>query len=178
MFMDYRFKCDCGREITVSQTAAGTLVDCACGRSVRVAFVGAATRPCWRGHSVAGFRGRATFACGASAGRRRLHRLRPHTGREIALLDRLRTRTGRRPHPPTVVVGAAFHPVSSLLWRPSQRRKYGQDVVFPVPFPLCSACRPMVSSTEALKAVLRLTPVYARLLDKYPEAEVSLLHEQ
>jgi hypothetical protein len=53
-------------------------------------------------------------------------------------------------------------------------REWGKDRIFPLPLRVCAACRPQMSSPEELKAALRRVLVYRRLLEKYPDARVTL----
>src|SRR5262249_51832693 len=55
-----------------------------------------------------------------------------------------------------------------------EARQHGRDVVLPLPLRLCHACRPLMADAATLTETLRRTPVYARLLDKYPEATIVL----
>ena len=43
---------------------------------------------------------------------------------------------------------------------------------------VCPHCRAEVRGQAAIKALLRLVPVYARLLDKYPATKVTFLHKR
>ena len=48
-------------------------------------------------------------------------------------------------------------------------------VILTLPLRVCDHCRAEVRRPAAVKALLRQVPVYARLLDKYPKAKVTLL---
>jgi hypothetical protein len=62
-----------------------------------------------------------------------------------------------------------------LLSRRGETKEYGKDVRFLVPLRVCDNCRTGLRKPREIKEVLRRTSrIYARLLDKYPEAEVSL----
>ena len=50
----------------------------------------------------------------------------------------------------------------------------GTDRIFPLPLRVCDACQHQLTSPEKVKAALSLVPLYRRLLNKYPNAQVSL----
>jgi hypothetical protein len=50
---------------------------------------------------------------------------------------------------------------------------YGRDVRFVLPVRLCEACDRETVGRERVRAALAHTPVYARLLAKYPHAAVA-----
>lgn len=163
----------------VPQAAAGTAVDCGCGRKIRVPSLGelraragvarvspdleiaqlirAGLLPEHDGCSACGDKSVETISC-------------------WIVCERMQVEDPSAMSWWTVLLLALFIPLGRifLVWRPRETRAYGRDVEFFLPLPVCSRCRPMLSSPEAVKAVLRLTPVYARLLDKYPEAEIYL----
>ena len=54
-----------------------------------------------------------------------------------------------------------------------RERDVGRHVQFPLPIRICSACRDQ--NRGKAKTILKNIPLYARLLQKYPHAEVSKL---
>jgi len=66
--------------------------------------------------------------------------------------------------------------VASLISRDSQRPvEYGRDVTFVLPVRICEGCSSSLDSPDRLKKVLRATPVYSALLDRYPDARIAVL---
>jgi hypothetical protein len=53
-------------------------------------------------------------------------------------------------------------------------REWGRDRIFPLPLRVCANCRDQLTRAADLKAALSRVPVYRRLLEKYPNARVSL----
>jgi hypothetical protein len=77
--------------------------------------------------------------------------------------------------------GWSFQPLWLLLgWvvfsRPREGRERGRDVSFRLPLRVCRECAGQLRRSTLVE-VLRQVPVYARLLDKYPHAEVQLERE-
>jgi hypothetical protein len=65
-----------------------------------------------------------------------------------------------------------------VAWYIHQRpevREFGKDVVLTLPLRLCEHCRAEARRPAVVKTFLRLVPVYGRLLDRYPDAKVTLL---
>jgi len=52
--------------------------------------------------------------------------------------------------------------------------RFGRDVSLRLPVRLCPACRAEVRTRDDVADVLREVPIYARLLDRYPDAALSL----
>jgi hypothetical protein len=59
------------------------------------------------------------------------------------------------------------------LW--AQRQNAGDEEAVIVPLPVCEACRPTLNDVNSLVKALRKIPDYAALLDRYREAEVTLV---
>jgi hypothetical protein len=53
-------------------------------------------------------------------------------------------------------------------------REWGKDRVFTLPLRVCVKCRHDLIGLSALKAALERVPLYRRLLEKYPEARITL----
>jgi hypothetical protein len=58
---------------------------------------------------------------------------------------------------------------------PSAPKQVGQDVAFTLPMPVCAACEREVSDPAAFPVALRHIPEYAALLDRYPNARITLV---
>jgi hypothetical protein len=55
-------------------------------------------------------------------------------------------------------------------------QEWGKDRIFPLPLRVCSTCRAGLTGPETLKAALKRVPLYRALLERFPQASVSL-HE-
>ncbi len=54
-----------------------------------------------------------------------------------------------------------------------RKRQLGRDVRFRLPARVCESCRPKVRTAADARAALNQSELYARLLAKYPHAEVT-----
>jgi hypothetical protein len=53
-------------------------------------------------------------------------------------------------------------------------REWGRDRVFPLPLRVCADCRVQLAGMPALRAALSRVPVYRSLLEKYPNARITV----
>jgi hypothetical protein len=78
----------------------------------------------------------------------------------------------------TLILFAAFGIfalLKSAVYRgESCEEEYGRDRIYPLPVPLCLECQAPALHALQLKQLLASFDSYRRLLDKYPEAKVSL----
>lgn len=54
-------------------------------------------------------------------------------------------------------------------------RQYGRDKVYDLPLPVCPGCRPRLGRPRELRRALGQVPLYDRLLEKFPNARLTLL---
>jgi hypothetical protein len=76
-----------------------------------------------------------------------------------------------------LLVLALFSPLVRLwllLHRPEEK-EYGRDKVYSLPLRVCPDCRPALRRTREMRQWLRRVPEYDSLLDKFPNAQVSLV---
>jgi hypothetical protein len=70
-----------------------------------------------------------------------------------------------------------LHPLNLIIAAVTMKRDYsepvGRDVSFRLPVWMCKSCMSELESWDVVKASLRRTPVYARLLDKYPGSRLA-----
>jgi hypothetical protein len=65
-----------------------------------------------------------------------------------------------------------------LAWaanRHPQTKLHGSDVILTLPLRVCDHCLAETRGPAGLQSLLRQVPVYERLLEKYPEANIRLL---
>jgi hypothetical protein len=65
-----------------------------------------------------------------------------------------------------------------LMLRARDDRVHGSDVKFRLPLRVCPECAADLTDPDRLEAAVWATPLYADLLDKYPDAELALDAEQ
>jgi hypothetical protein len=165
----------CGSYVTVDETAAGTTVTCPCGRDVVV--------PSWRELNASSSLvehelspelvietlfavGRMPFEsicvkCGAPTSKRI---------QVITECERAYRKGGFSWA--TFILSALFLPVKIFYWK--EQVEYGRDKVYWLPLPVCQGCREDFQDTAVLRRGLRRVEVYARLLEKFPDAKVRL----
>jgi hypothetical protein len=178
--VEYQLGCECGADVTVEETAAGTTVPCRCGRRVavpslrelrrRAGMPGAGLSPDLvvetlllagklpeEDHCVlCGVATDATLCCTTEC--------------ELAFV-----KTGQ---PSPWVYALAFLTFGLLgvaVARASARedREWGKDRIYPLPLRVCAGCRRGLTGEAEVKEAMARVPLYRRLLEKYPAARVS-----
>ena len=180
--MKYEVRCECGKAHAVSETDAGASMPCPCGRMVEVPPL----------HQLRASVGQSLISPVMQLRGMLLRDELPGTtacsncGCETNHLVRVRIEcesiTSKSYTSPGAVlmgcfllgwIGAIF---ASLISRDSQRPvEYGRDVTFILPVRICEECTPSLNSPDGLKKVLRATPEYSALLDRYPDARIAVL---
>lgn len=175
--MEFQVPCECGKELTVSEAAADSRRECACGRAVVIP-------------SLKEMRLRAglpaynippekliehMLAAGEVPGEGRCAGCGKPT-REIARFEIECERSW------TINEGASWGTVLLSIFWPArfflgggEKRTYGSDKIYTLPLPLCAACFPALSGEAEIKRCLWSVPVYRGLLDKFPDAKVRLV---
>lgn len=180
--MQYELDCECGNKILVRETAAGAKEQCQCGRILVVP-------------SLHELRHRAGLP---------IPELPPETVVETLLLagqlpqedncifcgtatdgficcttecERAYIQSGR---PGWWVYLLSFLTLgwmgAAVVYACSSKedREWGKDRVFTLPLRVCVNCRHYLIGPSALKDALERVPLYRRLLEKYPDARVTL----
>jgi len=180
--MSYSVTCECGLVHSVSATDAGSTLRCRCGRSVDVPLLSSLRKSA----------GDEAFPLSTIERIRAMIRdgelpsgdICPCSGRPAddgilvhVQCERTWVRGGEPINSSKVlgcflVFGWIGALIASLRMRP--REDLGRDTSIQVPLRVSSDVRPKLlrMRQKALKAILRQTPVYAQLLDEFPEAEV------
>jgi len=60
-----------------------------------------------------------------------------------------------------------------LLLLTREDQVHGTDVQFRLPLRVCSECRPDLTNTQTFHDAVYATPIYAELLEKYPDANLT-----
>jgi hypothetical protein len=173
----YPVGCECGATTHVPGTSAGTTFTCKCGRKLEIPTLAQLKASVGQSSVSADLELERLTATGALPLESNCAVCDRETTDKVAfsvVCERPEDKSG----------GSFWYQVffiwfSPLLYmmhmatRPAEVR--GRNVVFRLPVRVCVACRPSVNSRPAIRDALRRTPVYARLLDKYPDAKISSL---
>ena len=175
MATTYPVRCECGATLQVPGTAAGTIQTCRCGRAVAVPSL----------VRLKASAGEAVVSAELELQHLLLNGSLP-LEQDCVVCD---LPTNQQ----TVFAVVCERPeekgqvpvwqqflliwISPLLylWHMASRRTevHGRDVSFRLPVRVCEACRPSLRGRGATFDALCHTPVYARLLEKYPHASIS-----
>lgn len=174
--MQFHIDCECGKQIAVNEGAAGTVVACTCGRAIDVPSLLQLKRQAGLSaeeiHPELIIKDR--LARGELPGESRCAHCGVNT-KELVHIDVVCEREWTRQKGgfrwgllfATILI---MRPVQA--WR--QEIKHGKNVVFRLPLAVCERCQDEHRRPRDLKAGLRRIPLYARLLDRHPQADVHL----
>lgn len=183
--MEYDVRCECGYCHLVSEGAAGTRILCNCGRTIAVPSLDAMRRdagllPVMPSPELVI---ESLLAAGLLPGTKNCISCGCESGQKITVLaecERAWTPQARRSSwlsTAAMLLMAFVAPITLLFRIPmndSGEQEYGRDKIYPLPLPLCSECQSRPFSDFELKGLLRRIEDYRRLLEKFPEAKVSL----
>ena len=179
--VEYELECECGNRITVRETAAGVKELCSCGRTVLVpslhelrhraglpqpgltpekvveTLLLAGKLPEDHHCVLCGVVTDGVICCTTECERAYIQSGRPRWW--VYLLSIL----------------TFGWPGAAVVYATSREdREWGKDRILPLPLRVCGDCRSHLTGRPALKAALSRVPVYQRLLDKYPDARITL----
>jgi hypothetical protein len=175
----YPVACGCGNVLQVLLAAAGTTVPCGCGKAIEIPSL--ARLKSATGESVVS----ADFELErlSTAGRLPLEvdcvecfRRTEHEVRIVAECERKEeAREGMTAQKLVTawLFGLIGMIVLLLLWRP-RRPERGRDLILELPIRMCESCSDRLNSITKMRDALRQSPLYARLLDKYPQTRLSV----
>jgi len=183
--MEYELECECGRKMTVRETAAGLKEQCQCGRTVVVpslhelrlrAGIGEPSLTPEKVVETLLLAGRLPedrhcVLCGVT------------TDGVICCTtecERAYVQSGEPPWWMYLLSFVTFGWMGAVMVHVTKKddREWGRDRVFPLPLRICPGCLPQLVGMPALKAALSQVPVYARLLEKYPHARITVSSSQ
>ena len=188
--MSYFTSCECGRTYPVSASQAGTELGCSCGRRISVPLLSELRRSA----------GQRAYETSTIDEIRRMLRDGELPAGDLCVLSSLPTREvynlcvhceskwvkGRSAWPYVLIV-AAFVVLTPFVWLvtalagkdllDNEGREVGRDrsVITPLRVhPDYHDQMRRIRSQAKLRALLRTVPVYAKLLDEFPKAKISI----
>lgn len=175
--MKYEVRCECEKVRAVSAADAGVSLPCPCGRTVdvpplHILRASAGEQAISPALQIQGMLLRnelpGTRACACC------HRDTDHVLRVSVVCERVSTRTRSRANPHAVLGCLVFGLFGWIALRSAEETiERGREVSFTLPVRLCEVCNHETPTPSALRAALCATPVYAALLDQYPNAAVA-----
>ena len=182
--MQYRLDCECGDGVTAEERAAGTTALCRCGRRIvipslrelrrRAGMAEPAVSPELAVESLllAGKLPEDEYCvlCGVVTDTCVFYRTE---------CERARVDYPRPSQWAYVLAFLTFGWVGALAVavtgsRAGDSREWGKDRIFALPLRVCGRCAAGLTDPAEVKATLCRVPLYRRLLEKYPQARVSL----
>jgi hypothetical protein len=178
--MEYQLQCVCGQTIPVNAGAAGSRLTCNCGQTVEVPSLRELRRQS----------GQDVTANPVLMIERLMAKKELPPGKDCSRCGRDSTETVvfvaecerrwiKQPGKWDWLAVAVFSVPIALfthLWVRQQRvqdtHQFGRDIVLDLPLRLCPACRAESRTPSEIAKALRTVPVYAQLLDRYPEAKI------
>jgi hypothetical protein len=180
--MDYfQLDCECGEKLTVPETAAGVTEECQCGRKVVVPSRNELRRRA--GISELGLSPEIVVQTLLLAGKlpEEDHCVMCGAATDTVICcrtecERAYVKDGRPAWWVYVLGFLTLGWLGAALAYGSRKedREWGKDRIFPLPLRICDGCRRELTSSAKLKTALGRVPVYRSLLEKYPDAKVSL----
>jgi hypothetical protein len=179
--VDFNIDCPCGKQNTVSGGSAGATIVCACGQAITVPSLSklreqAGLPPYDPGpllliqHLLATNQLPGTKLCAACG---------HETDRVVEVRAQCeksyRTESNDRSFGVFAFWFLFFWPV--LLFKSRRRtvNEFGRDLVLSLPLPVCDFCRKSLKRRKAIKQAVQKIPLYGELLQKYPDAKLTLV---
>jgi hypothetical protein len=179
--MDHFLPCPCGAGVRVSEAAAGTTAHCVCGRPVQVPSFRelrqlsgqpAPAPPPERVVEAMLLAGQlpqeyVCVLCGTWT---------DHTVSYRTTCERAVVIAGTRTWWEIIPAVAAFGWIGAMLLKADRRpdREVGSDKIYTLPLRVCPDCAAQLTTENAVRNALARVPVYRRLLQKYPDADIEL----
>lgn len=172
----YPVACECGKEQAVTGGQAGSSLPCACGRTMEVPSLGALKRSVGQASISADLEIKHRLAegslpleddcvlCGAAT-------------RNVVMTRVVCEQAEKRDRIPwwywlLIPIGLWVAVLVLVAYARGESRTLGRDVTFRLPVRVCDECDPGVWTLDAAREALLRSPLYARLLGKYPHAQV------
>jgi hypothetical protein len=183
--MQLHVPCECGEDVPVTEGEAGSRTTCRCGRTLVVPSLRELRRQA--GVPGDGLAPDVVIETLLLAGKLPEEEECVLCSKRTAgcvfcyvEFERAVVVDGRPPLWAVIGMVFLFGWIGALLARSARRepREWGKDRSFTLPLRLCKRCQPALTDRASLKRALRSVPLYRRLLDKYPDAWVSLRDQE
>ncbi|OWK41707.1 hypothetical protein [Fimbriiglobus ruber] len=177
MATTYPVACECGATLLVSGGAAGTQIPCQCGRTVDVPTLGCLKSSVGEAAISPDFELEHLISSGDLPLESRcvVCELDTTHEREFAIVCERPEEKGSVPFWQQLLL-IWISPIIFLMHMTMTSRRietHGRDVAFRLPVRVCEECVGTLNATSAIRNALEVTPVYARLLKKYPHARIG-----
>jgi len=184
--VDFRLRCDCGNEVVVTEGSAGADVRCDCGRLISVPGLKElrqqAGLPAYDPSPELVIE--QMLASGEPPAEKTCVHCGVTTDRLEQIVIECERSWKRRADGSGWLTGCLLLPLSTFLFvvwmiwrltkRPEEVELLGRDKIYTLPLSLCPLCAPQLKNASSIKEHLRKVPIYRRLLDKFPDARVSI----
>jgi hypothetical protein len=179
--VDYELTCECGNKIRVRETAAGAREECVCGRTIVVPSLHELRRRA--GFDEPKLSPEKTVETLLLAGKlpQEDHCVLCSCATDDFILcttecERAYVQSGRPPWWVYLLGYMTFGLIGTVLVHSTKTsaQEWGRDRVFTLPLRVCAGCQPRLTEHESLRAALWRVPVYRRLLEKYPQARITV----
>jgi hypothetical protein len=185
--MDFRIDCACGRSLTVTEGSAGAILTCDCGQPIRIPRL----KDLRLQAGLAAYDPSPELVIEQYLARQDVpsHGACVRCAEETDQLVRVVTTCERQWVKGAPGIGSwlivlflmLVSPLAGLWWGfwrldPDQSggEPRGSDKIYRLPLFVCRSCRPAVRGSSAIKKYLREIPTYRKLLEKFPDAQVSI----
>ncbi|MEM7315212.1 MAG: hypothetical protein AAF497_18880 [Planctomycetota bacterium] len=177
----YEVKCDCGYVKTVSPTAAGSTLDCICGAQLKVPQLSKLRLAAGESAIPRDTLGQIRFMYGngdlpANSACPFSNRPVDSTIELLVHCERPWIRGGEADPGIRAFARLLFGFVGGLITSRKPREEHGRDTHLTLPIAISSEANRLASTCRnqrKWKRILRETPIYAKLLDEYPDATIT-----
>lgn len=174
----YPVKCECGNEYPVTAGQAGSSFPCACGRTVQVPSLGTLKRSVGESAVSADLEIEHRLAEGSLPMEDDCGVCGAATRDTLAVrveCERSEVRSSLKWWYWLFLPMGMWFVIGMLIAALTKReQRLGRDVNFRLPVRVCESCRPRVRSATEARDALNRSDLYARLLVKYPHAQVTV----
>jgi hypothetical protein len=181
--MDFLINCACGKTVTVTEAAAGGTIPCPCGRALSVPALKElrlqAGLPPYNISPEAEIE--YLLPAGRLPGTKTCVCCGSQTDDSVQILtecEKTWVRGSGGFSWATLLVTWLFFPIALFYREPREEREYGRDKIYSLPLPICRECQPTLRGRKTIKKCLHKIQPYSRLLEKFPDATLTVQQHQ